>query len=54
MTTVNTVRGSIDTGRLGRVLMHEHVFILSPEILSNYPETSGFDEEQRVPEAVKR
>jgi phosphotriesterase-related protein len=54
MTTVNTVRGSIDTSQLGRVLMHEHVFILSPEILSNYPETSGFEEEQRVPEAVKR
>jgi phosphotriesterase-related protein len=32
MPTVNTVRGPIDSDRLGSTLMHEHVFVLSPEI----------------------
>ncbi len=31
MTTIETVRGPVDTADLGRVLMHEHVFVLSPE-----------------------
>jgi phosphotriesterase-related protein len=34
---VETVRGLIATGDLGVVLMHEHVFVLSPEIMANYP-----------------
>ena len=32
MTQVNTVRGPVDGGLLGRTLMHEHIFVLSPEI----------------------
>lgn len=32
MANVNTVRGPIDSRRLGSTLMHEHVFVLSPEI----------------------
>jgi phosphotriesterase-related protein len=32
MATVHTVRGPIDSGQLGSTLMHEHVFVLSPEI----------------------
>ncbi len=32
MASVNTVRGPIDSRRLGSTLMHEHVFVLSPEI----------------------
>lgn len=32
MSQVNTVRGPVDSARLGRTLMHEHVFVLSPEI----------------------
>lgn len=32
MSLVNTVRGPVDSGRLGSTLMHEHVFVLSPEI----------------------
>jgi phosphotriesterase-related protein len=54
MPTVNTVRGPIDTGELGRVLMHEHIFILAPEFLHNYPEFDGFDEEREVAKAVAR
>jgi phosphotriesterase-related protein len=52
MATVETVRGSIDTSRLGQVLMHEHVFVLSPELMENYD--TGWDEEARVSEAVAR
>ena len=32
MSQVNTVLGPIDGSRLGRTLMHEHIFVLSPEI----------------------
>jgi phosphotriesterase-related protein len=32
MSQVNTVRGPIDGARLGSTLMHEHIFVLSPEI----------------------
>jgi phosphotriesterase-related protein len=53
MVTVETARGAIDTDDLGRVLMHEHVFVLSPEIMQNYPEEWG-DEDVRVADAVRR
>lgn len=53
MAQINTVRGSIDTSHLGETLMHEHVFVLSPEIMQNYPEVWG-DEEERISDAVKR
>lgn len=52
-TTVETARGAIPTQAMGRVLMHEHVFILSPEIVQNYPEGWG-DEDARVADAVQR
>jgi len=51
MTSIETVRGPVDTARLGRVLMHEHVFVLSPEIENNYP---AFDEDAAVAGAVGR
>ncbi|MFL6276746.1 MAG: phosphotriesterase [Blastocatellia bacterium] len=53
MSQLNTVRGPIDTERLGVTLMHEHVFILSTEIMQNYPEGWG-DEERRVSDAIAR
>src|SRR5271165_3573768 len=53
MATVQTMRGPLDTAQLGVTLMHEHIFILSPEILMNYPEFWG-DEDQRVEDAVQR
>src|SRR5271166_425011 len=52
MATVQTMRGPLDTAQLGVTLMHEHIFILSPEILMNYPEFWG-DEDQRVEDAVQ-
>jgi phosphotriesterase-related protein len=53
MASVNTVRGQIDPTQLGVTLMHEHVFVLSPEIMQNFPEPWG-DEEKRVAHAIAR
>jgi phosphotriesterase-related protein len=53
MASIETARGPVDTAQLGRVLMHEHVFVLSTEIQLNYPEEWG-DEERRVADAVAR
>jgi phosphotriesterase-related protein len=50
---LNTARGAIDTAELGVTLMHEHVFILSPDITANYPEVWG-DEAQREADAIER
>lgn len=53
MPSVNTVRGPIETTQLGVTLMHEHVFVLSTEIMQNFPEPWG-DEEKRVGDAITR
>jgi phosphotriesterase-related protein len=50
---LNTARGAIDTSDLGVTLMHEHVFILSPDITANYPEVWG-DAAQRESDAINR
>jgi phosphotriesterase-related protein len=55
MAVVETVRGPIDTTALGRVLTHEHVFVLGAELRQNYP---GFpdqwDEQARIDDAVQK
>ena len=53
MATVQTMRGPIGSAQLGVTLMHEHIFILSTEIMLNYPEEWG-DEERRIADAVQR
>ena len=53
MATIQTVRGPIDTSQLGPTLMHEHIFVLSVEMMQNYPEGWG-DEEQRIAAATAR
>lgn len=53
MPQLNTAAGTVDTANLGVTLMHEHVFILSTEILLNYPEAWG-DEVEREAEAIAR
>jgi phosphotriesterase-related protein len=50
---VETVRGAIPTSDLGVTLMHEHVFVLSPEIMANHPEGWG-DEKDREDAAVEK
>lgn len=52
MTLLPTVSGSVDTADLGRVLVHEHVFVMSsPEYMANYRD--DWDEEDRIDQAVR-
>jgi phosphotriesterase-related protein len=53
LSQVETVRGAIPTTDLGVVFMHEHVFVLSHEIIANYPEAWG-DEAAREADAVAK
>ena len=53
MAQVQTARGPVEADSLGRVLMHEHVFVLTAEVQQNYPEEWG-DEDERVADAVRR
>ena len=53
MALVNAVTGPIEAAHLGVTLMHEHVFVLSTEVMQNFPEPWG-DEEKRVADAVAR
>src|SRR3990170_663189 len=46
MPQVETLRGPVDTAKLGFALMHEHVFVLSEGVPHNFP--SVFDEEQQI------
>jgi phosphotriesterase-related protein len=52
MTAVETMRGPVPSAALGPTLMHEHVFVLTPDLLANYP--GGWDEDQRVADAVDK
>ena len=49
---VATVRGDVTPEQLGTTLMHEHVFVLNPEIADNF--TTGWDEEAGVADAIVR
>jgi phosphotriesterase-related protein len=51
--SVETVRGQISPAALGVTLMHEHVFVLSPEIMANFPQGWG-DEQAREQDAVDK
>ncbi|HWU32196.1 MAG TPA: hypothetical protein VN108_04935 [Marmoricola sp.] len=53
MSTIQTVRGPIDSADLGTTLMHEHVFVLTSDIQQNFPEEWG-DEDSRVEDAIAR
>ncbi|WP_280236501.1 phosphotriesterase family protein [Nocardia cyriacigeorgica] len=55
MPTVETVRGPVDTTALGKVLMHEHVFVLGTELQQNYPDyPNHWDEDAQVADAVEK
>ena len=49
---VHTVLGEVDASELGRTYMHEHVFVLTPDVQQNYPDE--WDEEVRVADAVEK
>ena len=51
MAQVNTVRGPVDGAQLGRTLMHEHIFVLSPEIEKT---AEQWDEEAQQARAVTK
>ena len=51
MTQVNTVRGPVDTAELGHTLMHEHIFVLTPDVQQNHDE---WDEQLRIEDAVAK
>jgi phosphotriesterase-related protein len=50
---LNTAGGAIDTADLGVTLMHEHVFVMTTEIMQNHPDAWG-DEDKRVADAISR
>ena len=50
MSKVETMRGAIDSAALGRVLIHEHIFLTDAEYIANY--RPDFDEEAMVADAV--
>ncbi len=52
MGQVNTVRGAINADELGITLMHEHVFVRSPEIELNWD--TGWQRAAQVSQAVDR
>ncbi len=53
MPVVQTVLGTVDSGDLGRTYMHEHVFVLTPDVQQNHPDEWG-DEQARVDDAVAK
>jgi phosphotriesterase-related protein len=52
MTPVQTYRGPCEPGELGVTLLHEHVFVLDPEVQLNLP-ASEWDEADAVERAVR-
>jgi phosphotriesterase-related protein len=50
---VQTVRGPVDVGQLGTTLMHEHVFVLTPDVMQNYGH-EWWDEQERMTDAVSK
>lgn len=51
MSEVQTVRGPVDLEQLGTTLMHEHVFVLTPDVMQNYGD-QWWEENTRVVDAV--
>jgi phosphotriesterase-related protein len=52
MSSVETIKGTVDDGSLGQVLMHEHVFILSLEAEQDYPGQVFWNEEEKIQLAI--
>lgn len=52
MAQVQTIRGPIDSSALGRVLVHEHIFLMDAEYTLNY--RPDFFEEKTITDAAER
>ena len=50
MTSINTVKGSIESSELGKTLVHEHIVVVGEEYRQNYQ--SDWDEEEKIADAV--
>ncbi|HEX3803116.1 MAG TPA: hypothetical protein VHV75_09770 [Solirubrobacteraceae bacterium] len=48
MASVNTVTGQVDSADLGVTYMHEHIFVVSPELQFYWPGYQGWDEDRYV------
>lgn len=48
MTTVQTVLGPVETGKLGSMLMHEHICTSSMGVATHYPQLYAADCEERI------
>ncbi len=53
MAAIQTVRGAVDSADLGRTYVHEHIFVLTPDVQQNYPDEWG-NEEDRIADAVAK
>lgn len=53
VSTVGSVRGPVAVDQLGTTLMHEHVFVLTPDVMANYG-GDWWEEEERVTDAVEK
>ncbi len=53
MSMLETVRGPRDLASLGKVLMHEHVFILTPDVHQDYGD-EYWDEDERIADAISK
>jgi phosphotriesterase-related protein len=51
MPRIPIIGGEIDVPQLGRTLMHEHVFIRTPDLQEAWPGFMGWDEERAVDDA---
>lgn len=52
MSDVQTLRGGVDVAGLGATLMHEHVFVVDPDIAENVP--TDWDEQKALEDAARR
>jgi phosphotriesterase-related protein len=54
MTEIQTLGGPLDTSRLGRVLMHEHIFNISVDVQGSWPGYNGWDPQVEIPKAQQK
>jgi phosphotriesterase-related protein len=54
MTRIPIVGGEIDVSQLGTTLMHEHVFVRTPELQEAWPGFMGWDEDAAIADAREK
>ena len=52
MSVLDTPRGPVDSSKLGKTLMHEHIYVFDQEIAHNLPKT--WNDDERHAQAVER